>query len=67
MAVAVTLFGVLLVASAVMLAVAPTGPLQWPESLDPGRRFWGAVLFRVTFGVCFLLAAPSSRMRPWVE
>jgi hypothetical protein len=62
MAVVVTLFGVLLVASGVMLAVAPTRPLQWAESLDPGRRFWGAVLFRAAFGVCFLLAAPSSRM-----
>ena len=62
MAIVVTLVGILLVAAGVVIAVAPKRFIDWISSLEPGVRFWAAILVRVALGVWFLLAAPSCRL-----
>ncbi len=62
MAIVVTLLGILMTAAGVVIAVAPKRLIGWISSLEPGIRFWAAILVRVAIGISFLLAAPSCRL-----
>ncbi len=62
MAIVVTLLGILMTAAGVVIAVAPKRLIEWISSLEPGIRFWAAILVRVAIGISFLLAAPSCRL-----
>lgn len=57
----VTLVGVLVVAAAVLIAVAPMRLIDWIRSLESRKRFRTAILVRAALGVAFLVAAPTCR------
>ncbi len=65
MAIVVALVGIGILTIGVMFAVAPNELVTWGASVDPGRRFWMAVLAPAAVGISFLLVAPGGRV-PWL-